>query len=268
MNLKVLSICGTLGALLFLGSCAGTDKKAADAKTDVSGIELESYEYDVIAEVTDIDSVSDVDGSKYCHVTGQGMLPKKIGGNDITTLRDSLMKLGAVTFASDREAGPALEKDMKLTEKDPSVTEACGSNYHQLNIVLANPRVIVWKSFAGGYICRAAHGNYTTTYLNYDVESGNLLSVADLMKPGYEEGLLRLIRQRLLENKVDLIVSLGDVKIPSDFRITDSGLQFVYGLYEIAPYASGEITVDFEGYELQDLLKPQAMELIYGPSAS
>ena len=53
--------------------------------------------------------------------------------------------------------------------------------------------------------------------------------------------------------------------MPSEFEVTSNGLNFLYGIYEIAPYSEGEVSVDFQSYELIDLFAPGAMELLYGP---
>lgn len=63
-----------------------------------------------------------------------------------------------------------------------------------------------------------------------------------------------MLRSKLKDGKYDLLVPLNEIGIPTDFEITESGINFIYGLYEIAPYSSGEITVEFATYELDDIL--------------
>ena len=85
------------------------------------------------------------------------------------------------------------------------------------------------------------------------------------MATGYEKELLSLIRKKIADAKVDLTVDIDEVGMPSEFEVTSNGLNFLYGIYEIAPYSEGEVSVDFQSYELVDLFAPGAMELLYGP---
>lgn len=262
-----IGICAC-GALLLMASCAGGEKKV-DTQADgacVPFIQLENYGYASVAEVTDADS-SDIEGWKYCKVSGEGVMPVSIGGKDVAGLRDSLERLAKVTFASEKTCEPRLDADMKLTSLPPDSTPACGVESNRLTVDLVTPRVAVWRNYRESYDCGAAHGTYNTTFVNYSVSDGRILSVADLMKPGYEMKLTALLRDKVLADKVDLIVPADKIGIPADFRITDSGISFLYGLYEIAPYSSGEIQVDFDGYDLRDILRSEAMALIYGPVA-
>ena len=51
--------------------------------------------------------------------------------------------------------------------------------------------------------------------------------------------------------------------MPADFEITETGIRFVYPLYEIAPYVEGEVKVDLASYELSDLLKEGVEDMLW-----
>lgn len=257
---------GAYMLLLVLASCAGNGKKNAADSGEPGKMEFASYKYDVIAEVTDADSATDVEGWKYSRVYGQGVMPVSVGGKSIAELRDTLGRLAEVTFISSSECDPRLGENMKLTKLIPDSVSACGSVINQLSVVMMTPQVVVWQDYKAAYLCRAAHGAYKTSFVNYRVTDGKVLSLQDIMKVGYEPHLTEIIRKRLVENKVDLLVPVDQIQIPEQFRITSGGIRFLYGIYEIAPYSSGEIAVDFEGYELQDLLHTSTLDLIYGPA--
>lgn len=259
---------GALALLILLASCSGNgNKKDSTPESAGNAVEFETYTYDLISEVAGADSIDNSDGSRYCHVVGEATLPVKIGNRDVTALRDSLMRLGAVTLVSAKEVAPVLDPEMKLTKLSPDSVEACSSYSNTLVVSLLTSRMVVWKDYASSYICKAAHGSYSTTYVNYSIADNKILSLPDLFKPGYEKPLAEMIRQRLVDEKVDLIVPVDQVGLPSDFRITSTGITFIYGIYEIAPYSSGEVTVSFDGYELESILAPDTLGLIYGPSA-
>lgn len=246
------------GVLVSCGGNAGKEKTIGDEAAEK--MEFESYSYDVIAQLPDSDSIPDAEGWKYCRVTGEGMMPVMIGGKDIAVLRDTLERLGSVTFASEKECGPRLGDGMSPTALSPDSVSACSETNNQLSIVMMTPRVVVWQEFMSAYRCRAAHGVYKTSFLNYDPVAGKVIGLADLMEPGYEKTLTEMIRQKLTADGVDLLEPVDEVGIPSQFRITSRGLRFLYGIYEIAPYAAGEIAVDFDSYELQEILRPASLK--------
>lgn len=264
MMKKVKFIVFAAMSLLLLASCGDKGgKRDSDAKDENPVVEFEGYGFDVIAEVVDADTL-DSEGWKYCRACGSGMLPKKVGGNDLTLLRDTLEKLGSVAFASTGKIVPELGAEMTVTALNPDSTAACGSRYNVLSLSLATPKLLVWKSYVAGYRCAAAHGIYRTRFVNYRISDGKILSIPDIMKPGYESSLKDMLREKIKEENVNLLVPVDSIGIPPAFQITTDGVRFVYGVYDIAPYAAGEVTVDFNGYEIEDLLAPGMLNLIYG----
>lgn len=246
-------------ASLLLASCAGSGNRS---ESDSAKVEFEMYDIRGVAEMVDADSLTDNEGWKYCDVKEQGVLPVKIGNKDISQLRDSLERLAAVRFVSPDKVEARLDSTMRMTDLD---TVKCCSGYQDiLTLSLMTPRLLVWKNLASSYVCAAAHGMYNTTFVNYSIADGKILTISDLMNSGYEKQLTEMIREKIREDKVDLIVPMEEVGIPKDFELTSTGIRFVYTLYEIAPYSAGEVTVDFDAYELEELLKPGMIELIYG----
>lgn len=258
-KIRIMAYALLVGAL---ASCAGNaGKEKAPGKESAEKMEFESYRYEVIAQLPDSDSIPDAEGWRYCRVAGDGVMPVSLGGKDIAALRDTLESLGSVTFASEKECSPRLADGMKLTDLSTDSVSACGETMNQLSVVMMTPRVIVWQGYMSAYRCRAAHGEYKTSFLNYDPVAGKVISLADIMKPGYEKELTGLIRQKLVADGVELLESVDKIGIPAQFRITARGLQFLYGIYEIAPYSAGEIAVDFDIPELEDVLNPSAMSI-------
>lgn len=252
---------GALAFVALLASCGSGSKNDNDA---LPRVELQSFQYDVLAEVTDADSLPQP-GAKYQRVTGEGVMPVSIGVRDLSQLRDSLEKLGNVSFITADKVEPRLDPDMFISEtKTTDDVDACGSYYNSLTVSLVSPRLLVWKDYVSRYVCGAAHGMYRTVFLNYRVSDGKILSLADVMRPGYEEELAGMIRARLKEDKVDLMVPLDKVEVSDIFEITSNGIRFLYPLYEIAPFSEGEISVSFDAFELEDLLAPGMLSFICG----
>ena len=82
------------------------------------------------------------------------------------------------------------------------------------------------------------------------------------MATGYEKELLSLIRKKIADAKVDLTVDIDEVGMPSEFEVTSNGLNFLYGIYEIAPYSEGRCRLIFKAMNLLTFC-PGAMELLY-----
>ena len=262
MKNKLIVAAMTAGFPLILAACG--DKKVVEEKDDVTPVvELVGYKYDAIANLPD-SLVVPVDGGRYARVSGQGMLPRKIGKNDITELRDSLERLGSVLVLDNDNTEPRLSNGLVLVEIEPNDTIAGTTVYNQLSVAMMTPQLVVWKNYNYSYLCRAAHGTYNTTYVNYSIPKGKILSLSDIFKPGYEPELTNMLRDKLKEGNYDLITPINEIGIPKDFEVTENGVSFIYGLYEIAPYSSGEITVEFDSYELDGLFTQDLRPLLYG----
>lgn len=257
-----------LCALALLASCSGRSKKTfTDSDSiilaETPEIRFEGYSYDMIAEITDADSI-DADGWRYCRVSGQGVMPNDIEGHNLSKLRDTLAYLAGVRYLSPAKVDPTLEPGLKPTNLDPTSTPACSNTYKLLSVSLLTPQLVVWRAYQAAYPCMAAHGAYRTDYINYRVADGTILSLEDIVAPEMHDSLTRRIRERLVEDKVDLLVPVDSINIPSDFQLSTNGVNFIYGIYEVAPFSAGEVSVGFDAYEIEDLLKPGILSLIYG----
>lgn len=97
-------------------------------------------------------------------------------------------------------------------------------------------------SFSGG-----AHGNGYQEFYNFDLETGELLTLNDLLEGDYEGAVNELIERyfREMEDLADT-VSLQEgglfedsIALNENFYLTPNELGFYYNPYEIAPYAAG-----------------------------
>lgn len=250
---RILNIVLSLGTAMTMLTGCGDDRQK-------DRIVLESYSYDAISEIKD--SVSaDFPGAKYCRLRGRGVLPVSIGDDDVRSLRDTLMRLGGVAPGKDGEMMPASVRELSATSLSPDSVEACSFRYKSMSVVLTTPQVIVWCVYGEGMNCGAAHGMYATHYVNYSIDGHGIVGLSDLMKKGYEKPLLALLKEKLAEQP-ELVDDMNAVTLPSAFRITPAGLKFMWGLYEIGPYSSGEIEVSLYTYELIELLNRNGLKLL------
>ncbi len=248
-----LAIVAALGAVV--AACNNTG--AGSTK-----LQLATYQYDTLVYDHKADSAN-LPGSQYWKMQGRGVLPVMIGGVSVPTLRDSLMTLANITFNAG-DAVPVVDSTNRILPyrnlpdslKDASVSY----NSNSLSIFLITPAVAVWENYDESYVAGSAHGLYATTYVNYSLSDRKILSVKDMFKKGYEKELTKLIKEKLEDNSD--VSKTDTIRIPDNFCVTTTGMTFVYGLYEIAPYSAGEIRVDFRPYELTDLLSPLGTKVL------
>lgn len=241
-------------AALILGACA-------EKKSDSGKMEFEAYDYSVVTQQTDVDSTLPAT-AHYWHQVGSGLLPVASADNPgLTALRDTLMTLGRVKFSEKGEVQIIPSQNMQATELKPDSTECGSGSSTQLAIVLATPKVIVWECYNYEYPYMAAHGTTDYTYVNYNVSTGKILTLSDMMKKGYESALVKMIREKLRDND-NLIVSVDSIAIPANWRVAPSGLEFIWEPYEIAPYSEGVVRVLLDTGDLELLLTKEALKML------
>jgi hypothetical protein len=114
-----------------------------------------------------------------------------------------------------------------------------------------------------------AHPNSSKVFYNIDKQTGDTLSLANLLKPGFETKLNELIDKKYRETRGlkpgDNLAEKGDlfenkIQFNNNFAVTkDKELEFVYNPYEIAPYAVGPITVKLSRSELEELIPSNSL---------
>lgn len=117
------------------------------------------------------------------------------------------------------------------------------------------------NSFSGGM-----HGNISCIAANYDLTSGDPLTLGSIMHgDAKKEDFIQLVIASLKESADDYYLYddyevavhqrlCGDENLYEDFFFTDTGLNFFFSPYEIAPYASGIITVEIPYSDLNGLI--------------
>lgn len=106
---------------------------------------------------------------------------------------------------------------------------------------------IYCDEFTGG-----AHGMYTETFLNIDLNTMRPLHLNDLFVEEYREALTELIwRQLMHANNVTTRAELeelgygstGEIAPTENFFLQKEGITFYYNVYDITPYSMGPVQV-------------------------
>lgn len=168
------------------------------------------------------------------------------------------------------------EKEMfcSLWDETSSLEDSFTTNYEYTknsSFATGKGRVLCYESsdyvYQGG-----AHGLYGNWVLNFDCNTGRLLTMSDTFEPSMEAHVRQLIQQQLIcdltEHGVEGISTPQDLKaygyifednlfpMAKQFRLGPDGVTFSYVIYEVAPYMMGEtfVTVPYDkiGYCLTD----------------
>jgi hypothetical protein len=110
----------------------------------------------------------------------------------------------------------------------------------------------------------AAHGMRGYQSVNFNLENGSVLKLADVLSPGYEKELKKVGEKRFLaENGKEgweFKPGKGNFPLAKNYAFTKKGIVFSYNEYEIATYGMTmpEMTIS---YDLISQLIPETSPL-------
>lgn len=116
-----------------------------------------------------------------------------------------------------------------------------------------------FNEYTGG-----AHNMYATTYESFDLKRMRNIKLSDLFKPNFQNQLTAIIVKQLLKDKKVRSVgeltdkgygSTGNITPTENFYFDRDGMNFVYNIYEIAPYSVGIVTVHIDFDDLKPVME-------------
>ncbi|WP_301099056.1 DUF3298 domain-containing protein [Otariodibacter sp.] len=115
-----------------------------------------------------------------------------------------------------------------------------------------------YDSYTGG-----AHGMNYTRYLNIDVNKKAVIQLDDLIDPSKQEELKNILWQDYVSENTDesgqvstFMTDKNEFELSSDFYFTENGINFVYPVYVLGPFAEGPIELHAYFSDINALLKP------------
>ncbi|WP_323755514.1 DUF3298 and DUF4163 domain-containing protein [Roseivirga sp.] len=119
-------------------------------------------------------------------------------------------------------------------------------------------------TFTGG-----AHPNSMQVYRSYDLTTGKVLELGDILVEGYEEELNKLAEIEFrMDKKIPPSEPLdeqgyffedGQFQLNTNFAIMNKSLLFYYNAYEIGPYSMGPTELELKLTDYVDLIKPSGV---------
>ena len=104
-----------------------------------------------------------------------------------------------------------------------------------------------------------AHGLHGKIYKVYSLSNGERLKIEDILIDVNNLDLINKVKEKLLSNAdEESYFNLDGLSLQeNNFYITSKGLTFTWGIYEIAPYATGDSEVLFLVDEIMPYLKDE-----------
>lgn len=106
-----------------------------------------------------------------------------------------------------------------------------------------------------------AHGIPSVEWLNWDLSTGERLSLQQVIAAGQQEKFWELAEaayQRWLDQQSGTDAEYGDTwpfQRSEDFRFNDDGLVLRYGVYALGPYAMGPVQLTIPWQELRGVIR-------------
>lgn len=116
------------------------------------------------------------------------------------------------------------------------------------------------RTYSASFFCYTGgvHGGSFEQNTVFDLKTGKPVREKDLFVQDYREPLSALLRQHLhesFENEGEYEgLFVKDIEPNGNFKVSEEGITYVYGEYDIAPYAYGIIEVKIPWEELKGLV--------------
>ncbi|MBT8296515.1 MAG: DUF3298 and DUF4163 domain-containing protein, partial [Gramella sp.] len=110
--------------------------------------------------------------------------------------------------------------------------------------------------FTGG-----AHGYRSTNYINFDPETGRILSIEDLFTSDFQDMVEKDFREKQEIpggeniNSTGMLFENDEFHLPENIGINEELVILHYNAYDIAPYANGNFILTYPKAEIEQYLK-------------
>ncbi len=129
------------------------------------------------------------------------------------------------------------------------------------NLVATHEGILCISLGEYSYGFGAAHPNHGSQYYNFDLSSGKLIHLKDLLLPSFKQKLNRIAEKNFIKANGDegWDFEKGKFELNEDFTITTKGLLFSFDPYEIGSYAAGSPEVFITYKEMREFINPDGL---------
>lgn len=208
------------------------------------------------------------DGDRMIFVTNYDDVTVSIEGNE------EAGRAIMAEFAGRKEAfeeNLKLEETLEMARENPAVDGSIYYSEEEWYTVERNDGAVLsfstmWDAYEGG-----AHGQYMKYGVNFDAGTGKLLTIADITQDqaAFQEICVQEMLRQCEDLKAQGILFEEDMITPGlrevlegkmkgeEWYFTENGIRFISNVYEIAPYAAGNIDFDIPYEMINDVLKEE-----------
>lgn len=215
--------------------------------------------------VVDMEYAKQADNEELKDSVNNYILSLCLGDKYIGLTPDTAVQQYADRYTADyrKDLEPMFLKD-KAENLDKAAIGAWYSYYEKVKgeVQLYQKNLLTYSYYYEEYT-GGAHGIYLTTFLNLDLRTLTPIHLDDLFVEEYQEALTELLwNQLMVDNKVTTRQELeemgygstSDLKPIDNFYLTPRGITFHYNVYEIAPYAMGNVTIHIPYEQMEHIL--------------
>lgn len=109
------------------------------------------------------------------------------------------------------------------------------------------------------YALGAAHGSFTMNFINFDLTTGNKITLDELIEPSNFKALKALAKKKFIQQNGEegwwFTTEDQPFELAEVFALERKGIRFIYQQYEIGPYSAGLPEVFLSKEDVKSLLK-------------
>ncbi len=244
--------------------CTNSSKEATDNLVSfISMTDTATYEL--------VDMTKEHGKPIYSIISYSLVYPEKIADHNISELQDSIISkvfgIHGTTLANaidDFLKSPLGIEESATKEIKQSESKTYNGNIFSSSgyVTLFTPDLLIFRADYYQYRYHAAHGMYGSTFINYHIPTGNVLSSDDLFSPLATDSILSTIKTEAINryNNTGMLTS-DEIKHFNNFYLTDNSIIFVYQPYEIGAYALGLAEIAVNPYTISNYLTPLGKDI-------
>ena len=159
------------------------------------------------------------------------------------------------------EVGELYRADLDKSASRESMPEWYGQTYSLVTFMEEGRTGMVMNASANYFVdMGGAHPNQWSQWLNFDANTGKLLTKEDVFKANAVKDIEQMLLGKLIAQQAELnleeqvqsvedlnrigFLQLTPMYIPDNFLLAKDKVMFLFNRYDIAPYSAGEIVLE------------------------
>lgn len=151
-----------------------------------------------------------------------------------------------------------------ISEYLASINNLSEDDIYQMDVtcnIATNDKNILSMDVSNSSYTGGAHPNSWSKIYNFDLRTGNIIKLDDLIMSGGEEKLSTIAESIFVKEygNEGWDFKAGDFPLAVNFSISLGGIHFFYNSYEIGSYAMGAPDIFIPYKDIKQLIKPQSI---------